>query len=121
MTLLDHPIWSDLAPYIRIEIYGRDGGPHHPRHRIEVDTLPPALRARALRVRVPCVACGQPIHPIRARKSAKGNGHLYYAPCCPLSVRIACSRGDQARDNYVDVRAAVDRARPLRRQQSLEL
>ena len=114
MALMDHPLWSELLPYIRIEIYGRDGGPKHPRHRIEVDDLPMPLRTKALACEVGCISCGRSIHPVRQRQVTRRGirqshrGALYYANSCPIEVRVGCSRGDAARDDYQRVRRAVD-------------
>jgi hypothetical protein len=114
MALMDHPLWSELLPYVRIEIYGRDGGPKHPRHRIEVEELPQPLRLKALACEVPCISCGHSIHPIRQRQVTRRGirqthrGALYYANSCPLEVRVGCSRGDASRDDYQRVKRAVD-------------
>ena len=117
MSIVQHPMWPELAPYIRIEMYGRDGGPDTPRHRIEV--VPPdrdtSVRWQALEM--PCVACHRLMHPIRARAPAKNTRgwprHLYYAATCPLDVRKGCSKGKAAEEEYDRVKEAVG-VRPSR-------
>lgn len=102
-------LWPELELYLKIELYDRDGGHETPRRRIEFRKMPVGLTERAMRAEMPCVACGIIINPIRNRKK-KGDDlrrhyreaarHLYYAPCCPLTIRIGCSRGDRARQEY---------------------
>jgi hypothetical protein len=101
-------IWPELRPYVVIEKYVRDGGSaKNARHRIELRALPWELRSRALAVTMPCVSCGGTIHPFRDRRSpakrGRANGHVYFACCCPLETNISCSRGGEARDEYVRV------------------
>lgn len=77
-----------------------------PGNRIELESWTPAPVVReALAFEMPCVACGAPIHPFRQRGDE--NGNLFYAATCPLAVRIGCSRGQAARDEYRRVVAAV--------------
>lgn len=103
--ILHHPIWPDLQPFIRIEVYGRDGGPDNPRHRIEVETPPSGILLRKfLAVEMPCVVCGRTIHPIRERE---GRGHLYFAATCELDVNYGCARSARARDEYNAVKKAM--------------
>jgi len=103
--LVDSDFFPVIQPYIKIENYLREGGGSgNPRHRIEVHRhIPPAIRRQALEFEMPCVACGASIHPFRPRDK---NGHLYYAPCCPLDRKLACSRGKAASDEYRRVVAA---------------
>jgi hypothetical protein len=104
VSILRHTIWPALQPYIRLEIYGRDGGPDKPRHRIEVLTPPDDLRRQFLAAEMPCVHCGSSIHPIRARA---GHQHLYFAATCSLDVRYSCARSREARDEYSAIKAAM--------------
>lgn len=104
MSLLDHPRWPEIAPYVRVETYSRDGGHHHPRHRLEV-LRPPNIR-RFTDVHMPCVACGALIHPIRLR-NGRGRVHCYLAVTCSLSVRYACARSRAAAVEYERIVAAV--------------
>jgi hypothetical protein len=105
MSIVDHPAWQRFGGYFRVEVYDRDGGHYHPRVRLEVD-VPPALHRAAMEVRVPCVACGAAIAPFRTRQSTRVS-KVYYAPTCPLSVNVGCSRGSAARDEYTRVRKAL--------------
>lgn len=99
MSILLEPIWFDLRPYIRLEVYDRDGGASHPRYRIEVITPSDGvLLRRFLATTMPCVVCGRRINPIRARQG-KSN-HLYFAATCELAVNYACARSADAREEY---------------------
>lgn len=110
MSILRHAIWPELQPFVRLEIYGRDGGPDHPRHRIEIDTPPTGIQLRSfLAVEMPCVKCGRVIHPIRERE---GQGHLYFAATCGLDVQYACARSKAARDEYRAIKAAMEARSP---------
>lgn len=111
MSILDHPDWAYLQPWIEIQIYARDGGHKHPRVRIEVQSCTPsAIVRKALSLTMQCVACGAPIHPFRARGNPKRGErvaqNVYFAAACPLNVNVACSRGAEARDEYLAVKAA---------------
>ena len=107
--------WVDLADvlalgnYLRVETYDRDGGHKHPRKRIEVETpADPVLRARFLAIEMPCVHCGAPIHPVRARNGWKT---LFLAVTCPLDVTVSCARSNDARDAYVALTDAITKGR----------
>jgi hypothetical protein len=91
-----------IKSYIKIET--RKSA--QPGHRIELHSWTPApIVRRALDFEMPCVACGRMNHPFRERGPG---GHVYYAPTCPLTVNIGCSRGKAARDEYNRVTAAVE-------------
>ena len=108
MSILAQPIWPDLRPYVRIEIYARDGGAANARHRIEIDAPADGILLRKFLATVmPCVKCQRRIHPIRLRA---GGQHVYCAATCELSVSYACARSRAARDEYDAVRAAVEQA-----------
>ena len=120
MSIVEHPLWPEIRPYVRIERYDRDGGHGHPRYRIEVDP-PNADRSAAWQVvMMRCVACGAPMHPIRERAPAnnkRGNPrHLFYAATCPLRIRMGCARSAAARDEYLRVRADVEQQTRVRAQ-----
>jgi len=111
MGLLDHDIWESLRPSVRIETYDRDGGHRHPRHRIEVDTPADGILVRKfLAATIPCVVCGQRIHPVRQRQSKAV--HLYIAVTCPLDVSYACARSAKAAEEYRRIVAAVRERHP---------
>jgi hypothetical protein len=106
VSILAHPDWPILRPYLRIERYGRDTGRHGARVRLEVDR--PAdgiLVRRILGIRMPCVGCGRPISPVRCRQ---GLNHMYYAPTCALDVTYRCARGRAAREEYRAVVEALE-------------
>lgn len=101
-------VWPAIRQYLKIEKYSPDGGHRRPRIRIEWTSMPLALAVMVIKETMPCVACGRDINFVRQRTPAKRGdhvGHLYYAPCCPLTVSIGCSRGNAARDEYNSVRA----------------
>ena len=106
MSVLTQPWWPELRPLMRVQVYGRDGGPLRPRFRLEV-TLPANTADQWFAVTMPCVACGRPIQPIRQRVRWET---AYFTPTCSLLRRLPCSRGKAARDEYLAVRAALDAA-----------
>lgn len=111
MSILNHPSWHELRPYVRLEQYGRDTGSNGPRIRIEV--LQPSdgrLARMFLALTMPCVACHKLIHPIRQRE---GHGHWYYAATCPLEKTFSCARGRAARQEYLLVRKAIGAIKTL--------
>jgi hypothetical protein len=71
--------------------------------------MPAELRERALRARVRCCACRSPMHPIRERRPPRrgATGKLYYAAACPLDVSLPCSRGPEAREDYIFMATAL--------------
>ena len=115
MSILQHPEWPLVRQYLRVEVYGPDTGRRGARIRLEVDR--PAdgiLIRRLLAIRMPCVACGRAISPVRYRQ---GMRRMYYAGTCGLDVTYRCARGHAARDEYRVVRAALEgrnRPRPAR-------
>lgn len=110
MSFTRHPLWSELAPYFRIERCAGDGW-RKPRVRLEVKRLPPELLTKALTATMGCVACGAEISPIRQRHAPPGRGpenvSLYFACCCALAVRVGCSRGTAAHTEYERIAAAL--------------
>lgn len=106
MSIMSHALWPQLQKYFRIDRV-RKSDSAKSRVRIEIDDLPPSLEVHALHMTMGCVECGRPIHPIRARKAPSKRSQargLYYAATCPLTVRIGCSRGAAAKDEYVLIR-----------------
>jgi len=93
------PIWDRLRQYLKIDIYDKDGGHVDPRIRIGFDDLPEAFGRELAFVEMPCVSCGRPNHPLRRREGDDWT-RLFYAPTCPLAVRIACSRTRAAELEY---------------------
>ena len=106
MSILQHPIWPALQPYVHIGVYGRDGGPTNPRHRIDIRTPHDgSLYRRFLAVTMPCVVCGRTINPIRHRAHS---GPLYYAATCSLDQTFACARSRAVRIEYDQVKTAMN-------------
>ncbi len=101
--------WAEVKPYLRLELYARDTKAKDPRIRIEMHKMPPELWARALAFTMPCVCCDAVIHPFRERhdRASSRQQHIYYAPSCPLTENIGCSRGEDARDEYVRIRTEL--------------
>lgn len=112
MSLIKHPMWPQIAPFVKIEIYAPDGGHANPRFRLEfVKEITQQQKKEWVAITVPCVKCGNSIHPIRERKPgerAPEIGHIYIAPCCPLNVSVGCSRGNSAHLEYLAIRSAVE-------------
>jgi hypothetical protein len=103
MSVLKHKMWRSLKPFIVLE-------PDGTRNRIEFAPMPTSLRRSALRCSMKCVACGRRIRFVRSRTPGgrKPSHNLYFAPTCPLNVRIGCSRGTAARNEYKAVAWAVN-------------
>jgi hypothetical protein len=110
----DHELFPVLVPYFNIEVYDRDGGHPNPRKRIELKDrlMSDELVEWTLSAVVQCVRCGKEMHPFRARKPGlRGTrpSHIYCAVACPLNTNMACARGPEARQAYLDIIAAVRR------------
>ncbi len=109
MTITKTKLFEELRPFFHIEVYDKDGSTRTPRIRIEFRSMPAELKARALAFTMPCVACGEAIHPVRGRAAPKKRGtpdqNLYYAPSCTLAASIGCSRGGAARDEYALIKS----------------
>lgn len=112
MSLTNHPIWNEIAPHIKIEIYAPDGGHSNPRFRLEFKkSVTQEQKKKWVAITMPCVKCGATIHPIRERKQggrAPDIGHIYIAPCCSLQMNVGCSRGVDAHAEYLKIRSAVE-------------
>lgn len=104
-------LWPKIKPYLHIDHYARDRGHHEPRIRIGFSDLPDALGRELAFVQMPCVACQRPIHPLR-RRIGDGWDRLYYAPCCPVATRAACSRSRAAMLEYQRF-AGIDHEKPV--------
>jgi hypothetical protein len=120
-SVVTHPLFRLLVPYFKIELYDRDGGHSHPRHRIELRDreLSDELLRRALQAEVACVRCGAPVHPFRARKKGRNGerpGHVYVAVACTLDCNKACSRGQEARAAYIEIAQHVRRETEVQRE-----
>lgn len=101
VSIVHESIWGRISQYLHIVECARDGGVDEPRIRIEFLHLPESLMRELVRYEMPCVACERPNHPLRRREGdAWDMGRLYYAPACPIAVRIACSRGRAAELEY---------------------
>jgi len=101
-SIRTHPFWKRWLLDKMVIEYATDS--RNSRIRIEVGTLTPIQRAKALSVIVDCTACGIPMHPIRERR----DGTLYYASSCKLEDNVACARGINARTDYDDMRAVLE-------------
>lgn len=107
MSFTTHPEFQAIRPFIRVIPTGKDGSVTHPRNRIELDPkAPPDIRKLALSVTMPCVHCGKKIHPFRKRAAKNERASvpsIYFAACCPIDVRIGCSRGKAASSEYARI------------------
>lgn len=92
-------VWEDIREYLVVDVYDKDGGHVDPRIRIGFDNLPELMGRKLVFLEMPCVACGRPIHPLRRREGDPWS-RLFYAPTCPLAVRLACSRTRAAELEY---------------------
>lgn len=100
-SLIDQPVFQELAPYLRVGLALHDKG----QARIDFPNLPDDLLASAKRRMKPCVACGRLIHFVRVG----GHGRGYYAATCPQNESRSCSRTQAARDEYARIRAYAGR------------
>lgn len=100
VSLVFLPIWSQLKPYLKIDLCPRDGGSiEDPRIRIGFEDLPEALGRQATFISMPCVSCLTAMHPLRKRRGDYAT-RLYYACACPVAVRPECSKGRAAMLEY---------------------
>ncbi|MGH9463923.1 MAG: hypothetical protein ACRD1X_22195 [Vicinamibacteria bacterium] len=106
-SLLDQPLFRELAPYLRVGLALHDKG----QARIDFPDLPEELLERAKKAKKPCVACGRAIHYVRVG----GHGRGYYAATCPQNVSRSCSRRQGARDEYASIRAFATAAEDAKR------
>jgi hypothetical protein len=99
VSIVNEPIWSRIQEYLHVVEYDRDGGHNDPRIRIEFLDVPESLAREAVFVQMACVTCGRPNHPLR-RREGDGWDRIYYAPSCPIAIRVSCSRGRAAELEY---------------------
>lgn len=113
ISLIFSPIWSRVQEYLHIVECARDGGVDEPRIRIEFLGVPASVMREFVRFEMPCVACERPNHPLRRREGdAWDMGRLYYAPACPIAIRMSCSRGRAAELEYERFKGLTRSARP---------
>lgn len=99
MTLFDLPIWQNLSAFAHLSKGGRDN--------LDLLRLPDDLRVLALSAIANCVACGDPIHPLRARVKSKRSNiagteterRLFYAATCPAEKNAGCARSRSAKEH----------------------
>lgn len=99
MSIVFHPLWELLRPYLHVSLYDKDGGHQDPRIRIDLRDLPAELAISAADAIMKCVACRTRIFPLRQREGDPWS-RLYYAPTCTLERSLACSRSPQAHIEY---------------------
>lgn len=101
VSLIFHPIWPNIERYLHVVECANDGGTADSRIRIEFLDLPERMMRELVTIQMPCVNCERPNHPLRRRDGdAWDMGRLYYAPACPITVRMSCSRGRAAELEY---------------------
>lgn len=113
MTIFDHYLWSKLKPYARLTV-GRDN--------LDLLQLPDGLRAEAMTISLPCVACGESIRVFRARMKSKRSRiaeqveerRLFYAATCPSAVNAGCSRSRAAKGHKKILRERLGQQRERR-------
>jgi hypothetical protein len=121
-TVFDYPIWSLFKPYARLVGQGN-------RANVDLLQLPDDLRAAALAITTPCVACGNEIHPFRCRAASQRarianrpeERRLFYAATCAATVNPGCSRTTQARDHQRKVRDILGAQREAKRMVLIKL
>lgn len=99
ISIIFTPHWPQLEPYLVVDVYDKDGGHVDPRIRIGFDDMPEPLGQRMAFIEMPCVTCRRPNHPLRRREGDTFE-RLYYAPTCPIAIRMACSRSRAAELEY---------------------
>jgi hypothetical protein len=99
VSIIFLPAWTELEPYLVVDVYDKDGGHVDPRIRIGFADMPESLGRRMAFLEMPCVTCRRPNHPLRRREGDPWS-RLFYAPTCPLAVRVACSRSRAAELEY---------------------
>jgi len=108
MSILAHPEWPLLKRHLRAERYARDTGSRGARVRLEVVRPTDGRELRRLQgIKDPCVTCGAIISKVRERGGKRFKGRLYFSPCCPQDVSLACSRSPKASQEYLAIRAAL--------------
>lgn len=112
MSIRYHPLWSEIRTFVCVQIVRPDGGAINPRFRLEFKAgVTGDMKARWTTITVPCVNCGEPVHPIRARLPggrAGPLGNLYLAPACTLKANVGCSRGKAVHKEYLKIREDIE-------------
>jgi len=90
--LTRHPSWVLIKRHLEIQALP----PRCGRTRLEIDRsrIPPDEQQQLLDIEMPCVACGQMIHPVKKRV---GWRTLYVHVTCDADVNKGCSRSKAAR------------------------
>lgn len=92
-----------------IKIYHVNHDTENGRIRIEITK---GMPLELLGIQMPCVACGETIHPVRKRhgkpKRGRDIGRLYIAVTCELSENVGCSRSAEARDEYCRIKDDIE-------------
>ncbi len=99
ISIIFTDVWQRIKEYLHVVECAEDGGITDPRIRIEFLGVPERLARELVMVEMPCVSCERPNHPLRRRVGDDWD-RLYYAPTCPLTSRMACSRGNAAMLEY---------------------
>ena len=116
-SIVFHEVWEKLKLHLHIDEYARDRGHVEPRIRIGFVDLAEKFSRELTFIEMPCVSCQRPIHPLRRRVGDDWD-RLYYAPCCPVATRPACSRSRAAMLEYQRF-AGIEVAKVNRAQLSL--
>ena len=108
MSIVIHEIWPRIEPYLFVIVADAS---EDPRIRIEFRDLGEKLSREMQFVTMACVTCARPVYPLR-RREGDVYDRLYYAPCCPVGTRAACSRSEPARIEYDRFKALERPPRP---------
>lgn len=96
LSFTKHPLFAVLSPYMYLDPTGARG---NVRIQLRRRKMPYGVRSQAAQLTMPCVACGEQMHPLRNGK--------YFAAACPLTKNISCSRTANASIEYWTVRKAL--------------
>lgn len=101
ISIIFTDVWPELREHLHVVDCAQDGGLEDSRIRIEFLGLTEAQVRRLVNVKMPCVHCLAENFPLRRRETdAFDQGRIYYAPACPLTRSVRCSRGRAAELEY---------------------
>lgn len=109
ISIIHLPVWKEISQHLHVVECVQDGGtPIDGRVRIEFLGLSEIAARRLVNTVMPCVHCQADNFCLRKRDTDTWDqGRLYYAPACPLTRRIGCSRGRAAELEYERFKAFV--------------
>lgn len=121
MSLTQHPLWPALQPFVLGYTYkSRDGTRFTSRFDMRrLKNASPMLLKSFLKMEMPCVRCGETIHPVRVRTAGPGGrlkqSGFYASSTCPASVNSGCARSRAASDEASIILKALPRDQVVRK------